>query len=570
MTSVVPDSDLAAGRRALLGEDPLTAQSLLQRAVAAEPANIEARYWLASARLTSGSPQAGASLDEARTLHALILARSAGVDLARCQSDAAYASDVATQFYARKFVAVSGVLHNLAISAGTQDPAALLNYGLALQHQGRPDEAGEMMRAAVRIAPGPAVHQFLLYPQLLCEDGERRHFVETRAWADAYVSGLPSAPHANPERRGRRLRIGYVAPRFAGSQLAQFVAPLLDHHDPRAVAVTLYPADAATETAWPSWIDVHPLGGLGDAQAAERIRADGIDVLSDCWGHTAGARLRVFGYRPAPVQVAWMNFVQTTGLSQMDYVLHADLPAGTSGPSPEMFTETIWRIGPVFSAFRAAAGRLAPTPTPALRGARFTFGSFNHPAKLSGVTLDAWGAILRGAPQSRLLLKYSYFADPVLQRVTQARFAARGVAPERITFAGHSLGEAYFRAFQEVDLMLDTWPAPGSTTTLDALSHGAPVLVKSGADTAGLYVRSILEACGLAELIADDAQDYIVRALDLAGDPQRLDAIRARTRPGFDGGACGDEAGFTRRIEAAFEAMFDAWRMRSVDRRAYG
>jgi protein O-GlcNAc transferase len=145
--------------------------------------------------------------------------------------------------------------------------------------------------------------------------------------------------------------------------------------------------------------------------------------------------------------------------------------------------------------------------------------------------------------------------------VTQARFAARGVAPERVVFAGHSGGEAYFESFREVDLMLDAWPAPGSTTTLDALSNGVPVLAKPTPTSGGHCVRTILEAAGLPELIAESPEDFVARALDLTADFARLDALRARVGPGFEGGAIGDEVGFTRRVEAAFGAMFDRWRL---------
>jgi predicted O-linked N-acetylglucosamine transferase (SPINDLY family) len=269
----------------------------------------------------------------------------------------------------------------------------------------------------------------------------------------------------------------------------------------------------------------------------------------------------VFGHRPAPVQVAWINFIQTTGLPQMDYVLHAD--GAETDARPELYGEQIWRIGPVFNAFRPDAGRLSPVPTPALAGGQVTFGSFNHPAKLSGVALDAWAAVLRGAPTSRLLLKYKYFADPVLQRVTQARFAARGVAPERIAFAGHSTGEAYYQAFREVDLMFDAWPAPGSTTTLDALSHGVPVLTMTEPSIAGAYTRTLFEASGLTELVTRSPEQFVALALELAADLPRLDALRSRVRPGFDGGPCSQEADFTRRVEDAFGEMFDRWRLQT-------
>jgi predicted O-linked N-acetylglucosamine transferase (SPINDLY family) len=555
-------SDLASGREALLAGDPAGAAEAFVRAVAQNAADLEARYWLASAQLAAGNPEAGAALDQARTLHALIAVRELGADLPRCQADAAYAGEIAGQLYGHKLVAMSGVVRGLAVSNGAADVQSLLSFALALQHQGRIEEACEVFRAAAETLPSAAVRQFLVYPQVFLEDGDARCFAAARDWARLHAPMRPTPPHANPDRKGRRLRLGYLAPRFAGCQLQQFMAPLLENHDPAAVAVTLYPTDASTETGWPSWIEVHPTGGLDDAQLAGMIRADGIDVLSDCWGHTAGSRLTVFAHRPAPVQAGWINFIQSTGLEQMDYVLYAD---GDAAPGQaELYTERTWPIGPVFNAFRPAAGRLPPVPTPALATGQVTFGSFNHPAKLSDAALDAWSAVLRRLPGARLLLKYGYFADPVLQRVTQARFAARGVEPERIVFAGHSTGEAYFQAFRDVDLMLDSWPAPGSTTTLDALSNGVPVLAKATANAAGLYADAMLSACGLPELVCPTSEAFVARAVELASDLDRLDALRARVRPGFDGGPICDEAGFTRRAEAAFGEMFDLWRAKAA------
>lgn len=553
-----PQADLEAGREALLAGDPQTATAIFQAHVAADPANIEARYWLASALLTAGDPQAAAAMDDARILQTVPIAVVRGADLPRCQAEAAYAHLVANQLYGQNMVAMSGVMRAMALQAFGIEAEGLFAYGLALQHQGRAEEASQVFHAMADTYPSSQVQQFVIYPQMLCDDGDARHAAEAREWARRYAPEISDGPHVNPDRAGRKLRIGYVAPTFDKSQLRQFMAPLLDNHFPYTTSVTLYPAKAETDADWPAWIDVHPIGHLDDAAAAALIRRDGIDVLADCWGHTSGSRLAIFARRPAPVQVAWINFIQTTGLDQMDYVLHAssEAPASTEG----LFTEQIWSIGPVFNAFRPAAGRLPPAPTPALTTGRVTFGSFNHPAKLSDWTLDAWAAVLRGAPTSRLLLKYRYFDDPVLQRATQARFAARGVAPERIAFAGHSAGQAYFEAYREIDLMFDTWPAPGSTTTLDALSNGVPVLAKPTPTVGGDCVRAILQAAGLPELIAESPEDFVARALDLTADLPRLDALRARVRPGFDNGPCCDEAGFTQRIETAFREMFDLWR----------
>lgn len=561
------DVEFQAGRAAQLAGDAQTSSAIFAALVRQHPGDPDLRYWLASALMLLGDGEAAEqSLNDARTLQTLAAVAELDGDVARLKTDAAYANTIASQLYERGFVALASVVWGMAIAAGNMELEILGNYALALQHQGRVDEASDIYRVAAANFPGSGLHQFIVYAQLFCEDGEARHAAEARIWANLYVRAPAPAPHANPPLAGRKLRIGYVAPKFATSQLRQFITPVLESHDPAAVEVVLYPADAATETAWPAWIQVHPIGKLTGDEAAALIRRDRIDILNDCWGHTGESRLGVFARKPAPVQVAWINFFQTTGLPQMDYVLHA-----TADDAPDLgdlFHEGIWGVAPAFTPFRPEPGRLPPAPTPAKATGMVTFGSFNHPAKLSPGAIGAWAAILRNRPQSRLLLKYRYFADPVLQRATRTVFAAHGVAPERLVFAGHTTGEDYFAAFPTVDLMLDAWPAPGSTTTLEALSNGVPVLAMVGETPSlgGFYARTILRNVGLPDLITTTPAAYIQRALELTEDLDALDSLRARVRPGFENGPICDEVGFTRRLEQAYQGMFERWAGQSVPR----
>ncbi len=554
-TSSLPP--LASARDAVLSGDIAAAASILAPILSSDPSDEEARYWLSSAlRMAGDTNGATRALDDARALHAVALARRMGADIQRCASAGAYAEQVANALYAQHHVAAASIFFGMAISAGHVTPTGLLGYGLSLQHQGRVEESIQVFEAAVETFPSAEVHQFLLYPHLLLKD-QQRYADAARRWAALYTSAGEARAYANGPSAGRKLRIGYVAPSFAMSQVSQFLAPVFATHDPDAVEVFLYPARADTETEWPAWLSIHPLGHLSDADAAAVIRKDRIDVLADCWGHSAGSRLPVFALRPAPVQVAWINFLQTTGLKQVDYVLHAD--SGDALSIDNLFAERIWSIGPVFNIFRPADGRPGPSHTPALASGKVTFGSFNHPCKLSDETVQAWGRILKASPDARLFLKYRYFVDPVLQRVTQARLAACGVAPERIVFEGDTRGAEYLAAFTKVDLALDTVPAPGSTTTLEALSNGVPVLTMASAPLTipGFYARRMAEAAGLPELVTSSWDDYVQRALDLTADVDALDRLRARVRPGFDDGPLRDEVGFTRRIEAGFREMFE-------------
>ena len=556
MTFDMTAAAIGFAREALLAGEPETALGVLRPVVAQGGATPEARYWLASALMASGDESgAEAALADAQSAHALALAAARGADVERCRTDGDYAAAIAGKLYQTDHVAMASAIFALAQAAGHAAPVSLVTYALALQHQGRPEEAIAAFRGVLASHPSPVAHAFMLYPHLLLDDDGARYAAEARAWSQRWS---PPAGGACPARpiAGRKLRVGYVAPNFTGTQVRQFIAPVLDAHDRTAVEVFLYPAKAETETAWTCPLNIRPIGHLADADAAALVRQDGIDVLVDCWGHSAGNRLAVFAHRPAPVQAAWINFIQTTGLGSIDHVLHAGEGEPVSDPQ---FTETIWPIGPVFNVFRPNPDRLPPAPTPALRTGRVTFGSFNHPCKLSDQTVRAWARILKAAPTSRLVLKYAYFADPVLQRVTQARFAGHGVGPDRIVFEGKTTGPEYLAAFQAIDLALDPSPAPGSTTTLEALSNGVPVLSlapEHGTRSHG-YTRSLALAAGLPELLAEDWDDYVRRAVALTADAAALDRLRARVRPGFDQGPLRDEIGFTRRVEQAFRTMVE-------------
>jgi protein O-GlcNAc transferase len=554
-----PDA-IAEGRAVLFGGDPHAAVRHFQAAAQIDPTDPESRYWLYSALAAAGEPEAARqALDEARTLHAVAEIRAAGADMARFQTDRAYCAQIGYQLYAAKLMGEASAALGRALDFENLDPQLLLSYGLSLQHQGRMDEAIDVFTAAADIFKTADVHAFLLYPLFHAPDRLRRVSEEARKWGELYAAPVTPAKVAfgNERTAKRRLRIGYVGPSFTRNQVAQFLLPVLEAHDPKAVEVFLYCADPTAEDELPAGCKVRAIGGVPDAEVVARIRADRIDILVDVWGHTAGSRLPVFGYRPAPIQVAWINFVQTTGLACMDYILHADsmdVP-GTD----QYFTEEIWRIGPIMAPSRPPAERPDVAPTPALKNGYVTYGSFNNPAKLSEITVAAWSLILCERPADRLVLKYAYYIDPVLQRVTRARFAAYGAQPEQIEFRGHSTGADYWREFQDIDLALDPSPCPGGTTTCDALANGVPVLTLRGEDFYARIGAAGVLPCGFEDLVAEGWDDYVRRAVSLTSDFVDLDVLRARIRPGFDASPYRDELGFTRNLEDAFRQMFARW-----------
>ncbi|MES2033907.1 MAG: hypothetical protein V4466_07015 [Pseudomonadota bacterium] len=555
----VPMSSTEVLRRLIAGE---TAAALdgARRLVEQSPQGADARYWLSSALAATGDAEGAAqALTDGRTLHAIALMRQMGADVPAMSRSAEQASNVAGQLYAARYVAAASVAYGLAIGAGEDRAEPLLSYALSLQHQGRAEEAIPVFRAVAELYPSAAASQFLLPPHFYVADGVARHAAEARAWAARHAPPAPARRFTNPPAAGRKLRIGYVAPSFTQVQVRQFIQPVLDSHDREVVEVFLYPARSEGEADVGPDVTVTAIGALDDASAADLIRGQGIDVLIDCWGHNAGSRLAMFAHRPAPVQAGWLNYQQTTGVAAIDYSLCAD-----SVDAPGMaqaFTETIWRVGPTSAPFRPD-GETPLTPAPALRNGHVTFGAFINPAKLSDETVAAWAAILKGRAESRLILKYGYFVDPVLCAATASRFAAHGVDPQRIEFRGHTTGEAYVAEFGDVDLALDPSPTPGGTTSLEALSRGVPVLMRTGPTYYSRVGLQILIAAGLDELVAGDWDDYVARALSLSADAQALDALRDRVRKGFASAVYRDEVRVTRDLEAACRGMFAAWEAR--------
>lgn len=548
------------GVAAFYAGDLAAAIGCFQSLAMQSPADHEPRYWLYSAAAAAGATdQACNALAEARIFHAHTVLRQVGVDIARFRHDKAYCAEIGLQLYAHKHMAAASECFGRALDFENLDPNLMLHYGLSLQHQGRIQEAIDVFTAAAEVFPIASVHQFLLFPLFYTEDRMKRVSEESRRWGELYAPTAAGPPPAftNPRTTGRRLNIGYVGPSFTKNQVAPSTVPVFEAHDSEAVNVFLYTPDPGAEGPLPAHCTVRRIGHLSDHDAAALIRSDGIDILVDVWGHTAGSRLGVFAQRPAPVQLGWINFMQTTGLKCMDYVMHAD---SMEVPGTDAyFTEEIWRTGEIMAPYRPSPDRHPPVPTPALRNGYVTFGSFNNPAKLNDATIAAWGAILKARPTARMILKYGLFADPVLQRLTQARLAAHGARLEQIEFRGHSTGADYTREFQDIDLALDPSPVPGGTTTVDAIANGTPVLVLKGDDFYARTPLPLLLPCGLGELVVDSWDDYVAKALELADDVQALDALRARVRPGFDNSSYRDEVGFTRRLEADYRRMFQRW-----------
>lgn len=548
-----PDQDILRTRNALATGKTAVAVHTAKAAVTKARGAPEPLYWLASALRANGDAGARQALEDARMAHGFSVMKALGADLDKLKNEGAYALQIGYKLYNAGYPACASTAFSLAVLAGEQHPQHLVSLALAFLHQGRAEEARELFHTVSEVMPNSAaVQEFELYSLFMVDNGVARHAEAARAWAERFETPvLRERPTPRP-LAGRRLRVGYVAPTFASGQIRQFMSPLLDLHDTERFEIFLYPGEAE-EGDWASRPQVRPIAALKDDEVVALIQEDGIDVLIDAWGHTAGSRLGVFARRAAPVQATWLNYQQTTGLRSMDYAIHSKsiLTPGMEA----LFSETIWPVEPISAPFRPDPA--SPTPAPSLATGVVTFGSFINPAKLSEETIAGWSRLLSAVENSRLLLKYRYFEDPVLARVTSARFAAYGVAPERLVYEGHSQAAEYEQAFGRIDLALDPSPCPGGTTTLEALARGVPVVTMRGETFYGRIGVQLVEGAGLDELVADGWDDYVRRAAEASATPTALQALRDRAWAGFAAAPFRDEAGVTRTLETAYLEMVE-------------
>lgn len=376
------------------------------------------------------------------------------------------------------------------------------------------------------------------------------------AWAIARTGGVRPRP-ALPPLIDRPLRIGYVSADLCQHTVGLFVKDVLKAHDRSQVQVFVYSSGTVKD-----WVTdevrtactFRDVSTLDDAALVAQIRNDGIDVLVDLSGHTAGSRLTAFAHRPAPIMASWLGYFATTGLPCMDAVLldewHA--PEGTEA----QFIEPILRLPSRFCYQPVPWAPEEVTTPPFERTGRITFGCFNNTAKLNDGVFNAWAQILAQAPDSRLILKWRTFNDDVYcQKVTQA-FADRGIAAERIELRGPSFHADLLKEYADIDIALDPFPFTGGLTSCEALWMGVPVVTWPQSRVVSRQTHAFLHQIDLPDLSARDADDYVRIATELASDRERLAELRASLREKMHASPLMDVTRFIRQLEDTLFALY--------------
>lgn len=383
-------------------------------------------------------------------------------------------------------------------------------------------------------------------------------FAAAKSWG-VWASDLAKEqqPRLTPiSLKDRPLHVGYVSADFCQHTVGLFIKDVLAAHNKNHITPIFYNAGQVKDwvtAAIGKYGTLREVATLDDVALAQLIRHDAVDVLVDLSGHTAGSRLTVFAHRPAPVQVSWLGYFATTGLTAMDAVF---LDAWHAPPGTEKwFTEQIIKLP--FGRFCYTPVPFAPevAPPPHLINGHITFGCFNNTAKLNDDVLALWADVLKQVPGSRLILKWRTFHDAGLRQTVLTKFQDLGVVPDRLDLRGPSFHADLLREYAEIDIALDPFPFTGGLTSCEALWMGVPVVTWPQSRVVSRQTFAFLSAIGLPELAANDATEYMQIAIALAKDNERRCLLREGLRQRMKTSQLCDVEGFAQSLEAVFHEL---------------
>ena len=467
-----------------------------------------------------------------------------------------------------------------ALDINPANAAAHNNLGLMSQTAGQLDAAEASYLRALEIAPDfGAVASNLLYLyafHAMLSPGE--YLDRARNWERKSV---PDADRQSARQRvfrrlplaGRRLKVGYFSGHYRRHPVSDNVEQLFSRHDRARIELFAYSAsgqrDAVTERLQglvEHWI---PVVGMSDAAIRDRVDTDEIDVLVDLSGHIEENRLGVFARRAAPVQIYYLGYFASTGLSEMDYLIGDDIL--TPREMDRHFSERVWRLPRIWECYHGRGDAPLPAWRPASDRSVYV-GSFNNFGKLTPATLDVWASVLQAAPETKLLLKAKELALASNRQHVLDFMIGRGISPERIELYDWSATPGWrehMAFYNRLDVALDPVAGmSGGNTSCDALWMGVPVVTLAGDRMSSRISATILDAVGRREWIATSRAEYIDKAVALVRDVDLRKSLRANQRRKMAASPLCDALGLAIQLESAYREMFEMWFVRQNSSRS--
>ena len=437
---------------------------------------------------------------------------------------------------------------------------ARFNYGLLLSRSGMLDESIEIFESLPFLDRN--AYEAFLYTAACHPEKHRLLPIYLDSWVSKYAGhvGVSSQPHKKKNRE--KIRIGYVSPDFRNHPVAYFMKGAYEQHDRSKFEIYSYynGTDIDDYTAYfrehsNVWKDVKT---LTDQDLVDQICKDQIDILVDLSGHTSNNRLPVFVSKPAPIQVTYLGYLTTTGLPQMDYRI-VDGYA-----TPDACTEELIELPDCFLCYQPIWSDVSSSTHALSRNSYVTFGSFHRLSKIHEHLIKVWSKILSEVPDSVLLMKTRYLDSIDLQTGLLDKFITNGIAPERIIFKGHSGSILdHLSYYDEIDIMLDSFPYNGTTVTCESLWMGVPVVTLAGDLHLSRVGVTINTNAGLQDLIGNNEDEYVRIAVNLAKDQNRLLELNQTLRDKFLNSKVCDSVRFTKNLEGIYEKIYKRWLKKS-------
>jgi predicted O-linked N-acetylglucosamine transferase (SPINDLY family) len=454
---------------------------------------------------------------------------------------------------------------NIALECDPNNPGAHTNLSQAYRLIGRMSDAIHHIQKVIEIEPDSRVahSNFLLYLNYCPEITSKELFQHHVKWGKTFpLSSKKNQIFSNYPDPHRPLRIGYISPDFRGHSVGYFIEPALIHYNVKELEVYCYAhvskPDQTTETIQKRvkrFLFVHE---LDDRALAKQIQSDGIDILVDLAGYTANSRVLVMTFHPAPIQITYLGYPTTTGLKHIDYRL-TDLVVDPEGVSDKFHTETLIRVEPHFFCFPPLGNNVPISRLPALDRKKLTFGAFHNTSKISDAVIRLWADILNQLPDASLMLQAAAYDDPDIVRYFQSCFESHGVSNKRTRFIGTLPFDHYLRRHHHIDIMLDTFPWTGHTTSCHALWMGIPTLTLEGNRHSSRIGTCLMKALGLDDWVAKDHQSFIKKAIDFSKDLESLNTIRTTMRKRILESSISNKKTYARALENTFRNVWCKW-----------
>ncbi len=479
-----------------------------------------------------------------------------------------------------------------ALSIKPDNAEGCYNLGISYKKQGKLEAAAECYRKALSIAPGYA-NAYKGLGNLLMEQGRQEQaltfyeqgltfnpscaplhhsliFSTSRAFADdgakvfelskrfgkQFETGLNYPLHQNNATPDRRLRIGYVSGDFRDHSVTYFIEPILANHNRQNVEIFCYynhhrvaPVTRRLMDCADHWRSIF---GISDENAEKLVRQDAIDILVDLSGHTAFNRLLLFARKPAPVQVTWIGYPATTGLSAMDYRFTNNY-INPPDWNDQHHTEKLIRFS-TSSCFQREKTLPEINALPALKNGYLTFASFHAHNKIPPATISLWAKVLSALPNARLALCPDSAKDQFIRQ-----FQALGVSPDRLDFFSQQPLPQYLALHNEVDIMLDTVPYNGGTVSRHSLWMGVPILTLAGRQAVSRVGLALMTDLGLETFVAECETDFVDNARRWADDFAGLAQVRSSLREKMQNAPFSNPTLAVNELESAYRQMWRTW-----------